>query len=209
MGYGRKLMLDFEEREIARQGIVKELLIWTACIAGTILLAYLIINCFFEKTTMLDVSMETTLEKDSKIIINKFSYILGKPDRFDVVVFELEGKEHSFYNIKRVIGLPGESVQIKDGQVYIDGKEINEKVNVEAIVNSGLAEDEIVLEKDQYFVLGDNRNNSEDSRFATVGFIKKDDIIGKAWIKLKPLEFISKLNEVVLDEDSDKKDDKK
>jgi signal peptidase I, bacterial type len=193
---GVRLDFDFEE-ESKKPVVIKvlmEILIWAAEIAAVIFLAYFIIYYCVEKTTVIGNSMENTLSANDEIIINKFIYHVSDPKRFDVIVFKQSGKEHSFYNIKRIIGLPGETVQIKDGAVYINGEKLEETVNVEEMVNYGLAAEEIVLEENEYFVLGDNRNNSEDSRFASIGNITRDEIIGKASLRLSPFNFISKLN---------------
>jgi len=98
------------------------------------------------------------------------------------------------YNIKRIIGLPGETVEIVDGVVYVNGSILSEPINIDKMNNSGLAGEEISLDENEYFVLGDNRNNSEDSRFANIGNILKDDIVGKAWIKINKFNFIDKMN---------------
>lgn len=139
-------------------------------------------------------SMEPTLADGTQIVINKASYQLGDPDRFDVIVFKQSGSEHSYYNIKRVIGLPGETVVIEDGVIYIDGEELKEPIIVEEVRAAGLAGEAITLEENEYFVLGDNRNNSEDSRFANIGCIVREDIIGKAWLTLSPFNLVGTLN---------------
>ncbi|HWT75448.1 MAG TPA: signal peptidase I [Mobilitalea sp.] len=193
---GNSMDFDFEKdskRPLVRK-ILIELFIWTAQIAAVIFLAYIIVYYALEKTDMIGISMETTLQDHDQIIINKFSYRFHEPKRFDVIVFKKSGKEHSYYDVKRIIGLPGEKVQIKDGKIYINGSIIDDIVNVDVMNNYGLADEEIVLEKNEYFVLGDNRNNSEDSRFASVGNIRRDEIIGKAFIRLSPFNFIDKLN---------------
>lgn len=160
-----------------------------------IIAAYCIIAFGVEKTTMIGESMEPTLSDQNKIIINKMAYRFSNPKRFDVVVFKPQGKEHSYYSIKRVIGLPGETIQILNGQVYIDDKLLEEKFEVSNIVNEGLAAEPVVLGENEYFLLGDNRNNSEDSRFANVGNVTKKEIAGKAWIRLKPFNFVNLLGE--------------
>lgn len=187
---------DFEKdpKRVKINKIVKRTIIWIVEIAAVILLAYFIVNFAFERTRMLGSSMENTLQEDDKIIISKLAYWKRDPKRFDVIVFKQSGSEHSYYNIKRVIGLPGETVQIIDGEVYIDGELLEEPMNVEPINIPGLAEEKIALEDDEYFVLGDNRNNSEDSRFFNIGNVVRGDIIGKAWITLDPLEIINKMN---------------
>lgn len=185
---------DSDETSRKRKKIIKEIIIWVVEIAFVILLAFLLVKYAVEKTTVVGESMEQTLQQDDKIIINKLTYRFSKPKRFDVVVFKQSGKEHSYYNIKRIIGLPGETVQIKDGIVYINDKAIKEKSDVDLINNPGLAVEPIKLEDKEYFVLGDNRNLSEDSRFANIGNVVFDDIIGKAWIRLKPFNFVNSLN---------------
>lgn len=174
---------------------VQELVVFIIEIILVIIAAYCIIAFGVEKTTMIGESMEPTLTDQNKIIINKMSYRFSSPKRFDVVVFKPQGKEHSYYSIKRVIGLPGETVQILNGQVYINDELLDEKFEVSNIVNEGLAAEPVILEEDEYFVLGDNRNNSEDSRFANVGNITKKEIAGKAWLRLKPFNFVNLLGE--------------
>ncbi|MDF2589524.1 MAG: signal peptidase [Anaerocolumna sp.] len=174
--------------------IIKETIFWVIEIAIVVTLGYLLVHYALEKTTMVGESMEATLLDQDKIIINKFAYRFSKPKRFDVIVFKQKNKEHSYYNIKRIIGLPGETIQIDNGAIYIDGKIIEEPFDSEIMKNSGLAAEEIQLDENEYFVLGDNRNNSEDSRFANIGNILYDDIIGKAWIRTNKFDFVNKIN---------------
>lgn len=191
----RQYSFDTDEKEPKVKKIIKECIIWFVEIIFVIVLAYLIIAYGVERTVVLGDSMNLTLKDREKVIINKMVYRYSDPERFDVIVFRQSGKEHSYYNIKRIIGLPGETVQIIDGIVFIDGTPLKEKIEVESMVNGGLADEEILLEENEYFVLGDNRNNSEDSRFANIGAILRKDIIGKAWIRIKPFDFISQINE--------------
>lgn len=189
--------LDFDkaEQNRRRKRILFGILGWIIQIAIMIGLAFCVIEFAVEKTTMTGDSMESTLFNEDKIIISRFSYLFRNPKRFDVIVFKQSGKEHSYYNIKRVIGLPGETIQIIDGSVYIDETILEEPISVELMNVSGLAQEPITLEENEYFVLGDHRNFSEDSRFANVGTIVKDDIVGKAWLRISPnFAFISKLN---------------
>lgn len=173
----------------------KALLLWIIEIALVILAAYLIIEYAVEKTTMMGVSMNTTLNEGEKIIINKLAYIKGEPERYDVIVFSQSKNGHGYYNIKRVIGLPGETVEIVNGDVYINGVRLQENIeNLEPMRVAGLADEAIILGENEFFVLGDNRNQSEDSRFANIGIIVKNDIIGKAWIRLEPFSIIDKIN---------------
>lgn len=185
---------DKESKRPFIKKIIIEIIIWIVQIAAVIFLAYFIIYYALEKTNMIGNSMETTLKDGDSVIINKFSYHFTDPKRFDVIVFKKSGKEHSYYDIKRIIGLPGERLQLKDGLLYINGEVVEDIIQAEPMTNYGLADEEIVLEENEYFVLGDNRNNSEDSRFASIGNIRRDEIVGEAFIRLKPFNFIQKLN---------------
>ena len=164
-------------------------------IIAVIAVAFLIIKGTMERTTVPNDSMAPTLKEDTPIMVSRLSYLWSNPKRFDVVVFEQEGDEHDYYYVMRVVGLPGETVQIINGKVYINGEQLKEVVkNLPDMHLSGLATDPVTLDADEYFVLGDNRNKSEDSRFANIGNVTREQIIGKAWLTLDPFNFISKLN---------------
>jgi len=155
---------------------------WIAEIAGVILLAFILVSTFGIRTNVVGQAMSDTLENGDEVFINK---LVKSPDSGDVIVFLPNGNEKSHYYIRRVIGVPGDSVQIRDGAVYINGELYNEKIDVAAMEDEGIAGEEIVLAEDEYFVLGDNRNNSEDSRYANIGNIKKEYIAGLAWYRVK------------------------
>lgn len=183
------------EKPKSRKKKIQEMVLFILELILVIAAAYFIIAYGVERTTMIGESMEPTLSDQNKIIINKMAYRFTGPKRFDVVVFKSEGKEHSYYSIKRVIGLPGETLQILNGQIYINDELLEEKLEVPNIVNEGLAAEPVTLDDNEYFVLGDNRNNSEDSRFANVGNVTEEEIAGKAWIRLKPFNFVNLLGE--------------
>lgn len=187
---------SFEEdsRKITAKKWVKEIIIFLVEVILVIGFAYCIIHFAVEKTEMKGASMEATLSDGDEIIINKLLYHFQDPKRFDVIVFKQSNKEHSYYSIKRVIGLPGETIQIVEGKIFINGQPLEEKINVEPMNIEGLAGEIITLEENEYFVLGDNRNNSEDSRFSSVGNVISDEIVGKAWIKLRPFDLINQKN---------------
>lgn len=131
-------------------------------------------------------SMNDTLGDLDRVLINKFTYRVRNLDRFDIVVFKYAYDTDSNY-IKRVIGLPGETVRIDgDGRIFIDGELLEEDYGREVMEDPGIAEDGITLGADEYFVLGDNRNNSSDSRDPDVGAVSKSQIRGNAWLRLKP-----------------------
>ncbi len=187
---------DFERAE--RNERIKKFLfrslIMIMAIAAAIALAWAITRYALEKTNMVGDSMEATLSDQDTVLINKLAYFRNGPERFDVIVFEVSGREHKFYSIRRVVGLPGEKVTIRDGYVFINDEKLEEPVNVDEIYIEGLGLDGIVLDEDEYFVLGDNRNDSEDSRFANIGNVVTSQIIGRAWIRLNRFGFVNSLN---------------
>lgn len=175
-----------DEKKSVFRTIIEEWPILVIEIVGALLLAFLIATFGMEKVQMPGNSMDPILQEGDTILVNKMAYLLFSPRRNDVIVFRQDGKEHSYNSVKRVIGLPGEKIQIKDGAVYIDGERYEEKNSVDTMITAGVAEEEITLESGEYFVLGDNRNQSEDSRYSSVGMITKKEIIGKAWIRTSP-----------------------
>jgi signal peptidase I len=174
--------------------IIKEIITWLLLIVLTITASYFITTNVFVKTAVAGVSMEPTLMEGQVVIVNKIEYYLKSPRRNDVIVYKQSNREHSYYEIKRVIGLPGETVKIKNGTIYINDEVLKEKVKTETIENAGLAEEGIKLDDNEYFVLGDNRNDSEDSRFASVGNVLKNEILGKAVATEKPFTLVDSLN---------------
>ena len=161
---------------------------WTFQLLMVILFAFIVVYFFGQSRTNIGQSMEMTLQGGDTVLINIFAYQLKNPERGDIISFKPNGSGTAHSNIKRVIGLPGETVQIREGIIYIDGQVLMENKNYPAITNPGMASEEITLGKREYFVLGDNRNNSEDSRFADIGLVKEDHIEGKVWFILSPSE---------------------
>lgn len=164
---------------------------WFFQVAVVLALSAVAAIFFFQSITMQESSMEPSLQTGEKFFMNKVVYKLGSPERGDVIAFTKDGKDNAAVHIKRIIGLPGETVQIKDGKVYIDGELYKEEQDFPEITNPGLAQESIKLKKDEYFVLGDNRNNSEDSRFAEVKNVKKKYIEGKLWFRISPWKKMS------------------
>lgn len=151
---------------------------------------YLVITFVGQRTEVEGASMETTLSDGDNLIVDKLTYRFNEPERFDIIVFPFQYQEETYY-IKRIIGLPGETVQIDEkGNIYIDGEILQESYGREIIKpeNIGIAKDPIILGADEYFVMGDNRNNSSDSRTEIVGNIHRDDIIGRAWVRIWPFK---------------------
>lgn len=178
----RRTGLDFNRRKKDMNfPLLKEIFSWIIEIAIVLMMAFVLVYFIGMRTSVVGQSMSETLENGDQILVNRFMYKVIGPKANDVIVFLPNGNEKSHYYVKRVIGVPGDTVQIKDGRIYVNGTEFTEKVDVAAIEDAGLAADAVTLDDDEYFVLGDNRNNSEDSRYANIGNIKREYIIGKAW----------------------------
>ena len=162
--------------------IGKEILSFVLYFVIVIAAMLLIIHYVGQRTEVSGSSMENTLSDGDNLIVDKISY----PERYDIIIFPYKYEEDTYY-IKRIIGLPGEHVRIDDsGNIYINEKVLKESYGREVIQDPGIARDEITLGEGEYFVLGDNRNNSEDSRYADMGNIKKRNIIGKVWFIASP-----------------------
>ncbi len=168
--------------------LLKEIGIWAGEILLVMAIAVMLVSFVGFRITVVGASMSPTLESGDEILVNRFIYKIFSPKQNDLIVFLPNGNEKSHYYIKRVIAGPGDKVQIKDGVVYVNGEQFAEKASVSNIENALLAEDEITVGEDEYFVLGDNRNNSEDSRYASIGNVKKEYIVGKAWFVVSPWE---------------------
>ena len=172
-------------------GWVTTVVIIAFCIGIAYFLASFVTTYVAHQTTVEGESMEPTLTDGDSVIIQRLSYYFADPKRYDVVVFPVsydDGTAKKTYYIKRVIGLPGETVQIIDGSVYINNEKLDDDVYGAAAINeAGIAENPLVLGENQYFVMGDNRNMSTDSRNSYVGLVNKNDIIGEAWLCTWPL----------------------
>ncbi|MCI8463546.1 MAG: signal peptidase I [Lachnospiraceae bacterium] len=169
--------------------VMKELMSTAIYLLGVLCLTWLVIHFVGQRTEVEGASMEATLSEGDNLIVDKITYRFSDPKRFDIIVFPFRYQENTYY-IKRIIGLPGETVQIDDdGNIYIDGELLQESFGREVIrpETVGIASEPVVLGDDEYFVMGDNRNNSTDSRTEIVGNIHRSEIIGRAWVRIWPL----------------------
>ena len=193
--------IDAEETDLAEQSgesekkvsknarakaILKDILSNSIFLLVVLACTLLLVKYVGQRTVVVGDSMEHTLSNGDSLIVDKISYRFRDPKRFEIIVFPFEYKEATYY-IKRIIGLPGETVRIdENGVIYINGQPFSENYGAETILDPGTAIEEVVLGPDEYFVLGDNRNHSSDSRVPSVGLIKRNNIIGRAWVRIYP-----------------------
>lgn len=186
-----KTILDakdkLEDKKV--RGVVR----WVFEIAVTLAFAALVAIMLFQSVTMQESSMEPTLAVGDKFFVNRLAYRVSSPERGDIIVFRTNASDDAALHIRRVIGLPGETIQIVDGQILINGETYKEGKDFPAISSPGMAANPITLNSGEYFVLGDNRNNSEDSRYGDIGKVNKKYITGKLWFKISPVKEIGPL----------------
>jgi signal peptidase I len=195
-----KMRIRFEEeqKKERRRKIAKNIIFFLAEVAVVILIAWLIIHFAMKRASMIGSSMEPTLYNGEDVMINKTSYALFSPGRNAVIAFypeqnegdEVTVSDDSDILIRRVLGLPGETVQIKDGALWINGEEYTEKYDFDTMVSAGKAASEIKLADNEYFVLSDNRLDMDDSRNTSFTVVKRENIIGKVILSLNPLSLI-------------------
>lgn len=171
----------YKQKKKISSAQIREFFSWLFGIMAAIFIA-VVLNVFLGMTTsVVGVSMEPTLYNGQQIFINSFLYLISSPKAGDVIVFLPNGNENAHYYVKRVTAVPGDSVLISDGILYVNGEEspwVTEK-----LVEEGIAANEFTLENGEYFCIGDNPGNSEDSRSANLGPVKETDIIGKVWFR--------------------------
>ena len=178
--------VDKKKAEEKEYSLKREIISTVLYLMAVVAMTFLFVQFVGQRTHVNGDSMNATLEDGDNLIVDKISYRFTDPDRFDIIVFPYQYQQDTYY-IKRIIGIPGETVQVVDGMIYIDGEVLEESYGKEVMNYAGIAADPITLGEDEYFVLGDNRNNSSDSRDPSVGNIKKDQIVGKAFIRIWPL----------------------
>ena len=168
------------ESEKKEKSTAQNILGTIAYIVGVCVFVFLILHFVGQRTVVNGSSMDTTLANGQNLVMDKLSYRFHDPERYDIIIFPgpEEFGQHPYY-IKRIIGMPGETVQIKDGKVYINDSETP--------LDDSFGDDE-------YFCLGDNRPVSQDSRYEEVGPVKRSIIVGKVWIRIWPLNKFGKVS---------------
>ena len=172
-----------EESRGKRKKVLRETFGWILYIVVVILMTYLIVTYVCQRTKVSGPSMEATLHDGDNLIVDKITYRFRDPERFEIIVFPYQYAEDTYY-IKRIIGLPGETVEIIDGAVYINGELLEADVYGKEVIDEtkyGIAEEPVVLGANEYFVMGDNRNHS-------LGVLTRDQLIGRAWIRIYPFD---------------------
>ena len=160
---------------------VKTAIEWGTEIIVVCILAWMLVSFFGQRVSNAGDSMSPVLKNGDVVLINRIVYDARKPKRGEIIAFRPNGNENAHYCIKRVVGLPGETVQIKDGKIYIDGKVHKKDIYTSDLDFAGIAEKKLTLGETEYFVLGDNSAGSDDSRLADIGNVKREDIGGKVW----------------------------
>ena len=210
------LRFEQEQKRERRMKIVKEIIWFLLAVIIVIVFAWLIVRFALKKVSVIGSAMETTLYNGEDVIVNKTSYVLFPPKRDAVIAFYPEQEEgdtmlrdDSIVLIRRVIATPGEKVQIKEGNIYIDGEVIKEKYSFSPMVSAGVANSEITLGEDEYFVLSDNRNDMDDSRNASFTKVKKENIIGKVILTIQPFSVLAgpETNEAAQQKEAVKEDE--
>lgn len=168
------------------QSVKKEIISWIKLILSAFVIAFILKTYVFQIALVNQISMEPTLYEGQILVIAKINYLFDDPGRGDIVVLkdELENK----YLIKRAIGLPGEVIDIRNNKVYIDGEELKPDFTEVQTQDNGFVKSRIP--EDKYFVMGDNRLHSRDSRSDTVGFVSRGNIVGKAVFRIWPISKI-------------------
>lgn len=184
----------YRKRRTINYDLIREIWNWVLIIGLALMLSWFC--AFFGKqVNTIGDSMTPVLENGDRVLVNRLSYLLTSPDRGDIIVFKPNGNKHAHSYIKMVVGLPGETIQYRDGAIYINGKKQYDKGDFGSFEDPGVLKDEVQIGTDEYFVLGLDLKSGEDSRMADIGNVKKEYIEGRAWFVASPrskLGFVKK-----------------
>lgn len=179
----RKGLTFYQKKNKLNSRLLKDIMEMIVGGVVAVFLAFVIVFSIGMCTSVIGDSMEPTLYNGQRILMNRIMYRLSTPKRGDVIVFLPNGNQNSHYYVKRVAAEPGDTVVIREGVLYVNSVPYT-KAELDKIADPGILENELTLEKDEYFVIGDNINNSEDSRSGNIGPVKADSIIGKVWFHM-------------------------
>ena len=184
------LSFSRKKRRKVNYELLQEIIIWLFQIALVCFAAVVLVWYFGQRVSVIGDSMNPGLKNGDITLVNRLVYDVRKPRRGDIIAFKPNGNESSHYYMKRVIGLPGETIECKEGIIFIDGEMLEEDYKTTAIEELGLLEEPITLKSDEFFVLGDDRQSSEDSRMANIGNVKRSEIAGKVWFVISPIKHL-------------------
>lgn len=182
----RRYRSSYDREEFDMKDFLSEVGHWAISIFVVVILAYSIVTFGMQTVTMIGQSMNPALSNQDVLLLNKAAYTFGSPKRYDIIAFKLKDDTDGYFTIKRIVGLPGETVQIKNGKIFIDGDVLTNLPFDDLIMTEGLALEGVTLGDEEYFVIGDNCNNSEDSRYVNIGNISAKEISGKVVFRISP-----------------------
>ncbi|MDE5864701.1 MAG: signal peptidase I [Lachnospiraceae bacterium] len=182
----RRYRSSYDRKEFDVKDFLSEVGQWAISILIVIILAYSIVTFGVQSVTVIGRSMNPALDNQDVVLLNKSAYTFSSPERYDIIAFKLKEETDGYFNIKRIIGLPGEKIQIKNGHVFINGSALTDLPFEDLIMTEGLAIEEVSLGEGEYFVMGDNCNNSEDSRYVNIGNISAKEISGRVFFRISP-----------------------
>ena len=178
----RKGLSFSRKRRNVSAHVMKEIFSWMAHILIAVFFAFVLVFFVGMRTSVIGVSMENVLHSGQQVLVNRLSYLMFGPKEGDIIVFTPNGSRNTHFYVKRVVAVPGDTVCIKDGKLYVNDSIAD--YGYDKIMDAGIVENELTLDAGEYFVMGDNCNNSEDSRSGNIGPVSRDMIEGKAWFAL-------------------------
>ncbi len=177
-------MSDKKKKKPLSRRILKKLFDIGVFVLIVLAISYAASHYLVQKITVHNVSMQETLQEGDVLLMDKLVYRIRDPKRYDIICFDSASEREGL--VKRIVGLPGETIQITEGMIFINGNQVKDVKDLPPIEDAGLASEEIHLGEDEYFVVGDNREKSIDSRSPEIGNVKKEEILGQAGIRIYP-----------------------
>ena len=188
--YDRRAQLSFrEKKKLITPSLLREILSWVVYTIIAVFFAFVLVTAFGQRIRVYGSSMEDTLHNGDSVLVDRLVYAVVEPVKGDVVAFKPNGNQKSHYYIKRVVAVPGDTVRISGGMLIVNGETLSEDASRYGLIEDpGIAENELVLSEDEYFVIGDERDSGEDSRSANIGPIDQGLIAGRCWFRISGRE---------------------